>query len=346
MEESKEVKKSTPAAIPGSPPSDIMDLSRMEDRMSFAYFERCAINRSDNAITVENAAGTVYVPAASLSVLMLGPGTTVTHRAMELIGENGATAIWVGEHGVRMYAFGKPLTHSSTLLQRQAALVSNTRTRLAVARKMYQMRFEGEDVSKLTMQQLRGREGARVRKIYRTCSEETGVPWTKRSYDPNDFESSSDIDQALTAAHTCLYGIAHAAIVSLGCSPGLGFVHTGHERSFVYDIADLYKAETSIPVAFRTVAKGVYDVPGEVRRAMRDELYRTGLIKRITKDIKSLLLCEEKLDGDGNDLYLWNDKEGEVPSGVQYALESDELGVEVSEDDGDSSDGMSDGAEG
>ena len=208
------------------------------------------------------------------------------------------------------------------------------------------MRFDGEDVSKLTMQQLRGREGARVRKIYRTCSEETGVPWTKRSYDPNDFESSSDIDQALTAAHTCLYGIAHAAIVSLGCSPGLGFVHTGHERSFVYDIADLYKAETSIPVAFRTVAKGVYDVPGEVRRAMRDELYRTGLIKRITKDIKRLLLCEEELDATGNDLYLWDDKEGEVPSGVQYALESDELVVEVSEDDGDSSDSVSDGAEG
>lgn len=316
----EEAVKARPAgdAIPGTPPSDVMDLVRMEDRMSFAYFERCTINRSDNAITVENAAGTIHVPAASLSVLMLGPGTKVTHRAMELIGENGATVIWVGERGVRMYAFGKPLTHSSTLLQRQAALVSNSRTRLAVARKMYEMRFEGEDTSGLTMQQLRGREGARVRKVYRTCAKETGVAWTKRTYDPNNFEAGSDIDQALTAAHTCLYGLVHAAIVSLGCSPGLGFVHTGHERSFVYDIADLYKAETSIPVAFRITSRGVYDIPGEVRRAMRDEFYRSGLVKRVVKDIKSLLLCEEDPGADGDNVYLWDEKSGEVPSGVQY----------------------------
>ena len=316
-----EDKPNKPDSIPGSPPSDIMDLARMEDRMSFAYFEHCSISRSDNAITAEDAAGTVYVPAASLSVLMLGPGTTVTHRAMELIGENGATVIWVGERGVRMYAFGKPLTHSSALLQRQASMVSNVRTRLAVARKMYEMRFEGEDVSGLTMQQLRGREGARVRKIYRACAQETGVTWTRRCYNPNDFESGSDIDQALTAAHTCLYGLCHAAIVSLGCSPGLGFVHTGHDRSFVYDIADLYKAETSIPIAFRVASKGVYDIPGEVRRSMRDEFYRTGLIKRVVKDIKDLLLCEEEVDGFGDDVYLWDEKSGKVPSGVQYSSE-------------------------
>lgn len=253
-------------------PSDVMDLARIEDRMSFAYFERCGINRSDNAITIESAAGTVHVPAASLSVLMLGPGTTISHRAMEAIGENGATVIWVGERGVRMYAFGKPLTHSSALLQRQASMVSNTRQRLSVARKMYQMRFKGENVSKLTMQQLRGREGVRVKRVYKRMAEEYKVAWSGRMYDPSDFDRGSDIDQALTVAHSCLYGLAHAAIVALGCSPGLGFVHTGHERSFVYDIADLYKADVSIPVAFKVVASGTSDIAGDVRRAMRDEI--------------------------------------------------------------------------
>lgn len=301
-----------------SAPSDIIELSRIEDRVSFAYFERCGINRSDNAITVESAAGTVYVPAASLSVLMLGPGTTISHRAMEMIGDNGVTVIWVGEHGVRMYAFGKPLTHSSALLQRQAALVSNKRSRLEVARKMYLMRFEGEDVTGLTMQQLRGREGARVRRIYKKISEETGVPWGGRMYDPSDFAAGSDIDQALSAAHSCLYGISHAAIASLGCSPGLGFVHSGHERSFVYDIADLYKAEVSIPVAFRVTASGTSDIPGDVRRAMRDEIYRTGLIKRIVKDIKLLLATEDDIELDGDVVLLWDEKNESVPSGVQY----------------------------
>lgn len=299
-------------------PSDVMDLARIEDRMSFAYFERCGINRSDNAITIESAAGTVHVPAASLSVLMLGPGTTITHRAMEAIGENGATVIWVGERGVRMYAFGKPLTHSSALLQRQAAMVSNTRSRLAVARKMYQMRFAGEDVSKLTMQQLRGREGVRVKRVYKKVAEECGVAWNGRMYDPSNFDGGSDIDQALTVAHACLYGLAHAAIVALGCSPGLGFVHTGHERSFVYDIADLYKAEISIPVAFKIVASGTGDIPGEVRRAMRDEIYRTRLIKTMVKDIKGLLLYDDEEGLEGDVVMLWDEKGEDVRSGVQY----------------------------
>ena len=225
--------------VPGARPPELGELVRCEDRISFVYFEHCIINRKDNAITVTDNTGTIYVPAASLSVLMLGPGTNVTHQAMTLIGENGATVIWVGERGVRMYAFGKPLTHSSTLLQQQARLVSNNQKRLAVAREMYQMRFPGEDVSRLTMQQLRGREGARIRKVYRILSKETGVEWDKRTYNPQDYDDSNDINKALSAAHTCLYGIAHSVIVALGCSPGLGFVHVGHERSFVYDLADL-----------------------------------------------------------------------------------------------------------
>ena len=257
----------------------------------------------------------IYYP---LSVLMLGPGTTISHRAMEMIGDNGVTVIWAGERGVRMYAFGKPLTHSSALLQRQAALVSNKRSRLEVARKMYLMRFEGEDVAGLTMQQLRGREGTRVRRIYKKISEETGIPWSGRMYDPSDYAAGSDIDQALSAAHSCLYGISHAAIASLGCSPGLGFVHSGHERSFVYDIADLYKAEVSIPVAFRVTASGTSDIPGDVRRAMRDEIYRTGLIKRIVKDIKLLLATEEDIELGGDVVLLWDEKNESVPSGVQY----------------------------
>ena len=223
----------------GTPPPEIQDLVRVEDRLSFAYFEHCTIGRDDNAITVTDVTGVIHVPAAALSVLMLGPGARVTHQAMTVIGENGATVIWVGERGVRMYAFGKPLTHSSALLQKQAELVSNTRKRLSVARMMYQMRFPGEDVSGLTMQQLRGREGARIRRVYRECSERTGVEWDKRTYDHDDFDAGSEINKALSAANTCLYGLAHAAIVALGCSPGLGFVHVGHERSFAVSYTHL-----------------------------------------------------------------------------------------------------------
>jgi CRISPR-associated protein Cas1 len=277
--------------------------------------------RDDNAITVTDVTGVIHVPAAALSVLMLGPGARVTHQAMTVIGENGATVIWVGERGVRMYAFGKPLTHSSALLQKQAELVSNTRKRLSVARMMYQMRFPGEDVSGLTMQQLRGREGARIRRVYRECSERTGVEWDKRTYDHDDFDAGSEINKALSAANTCLYGLAHAAIVALGCSPGLGFVHVGHERSFVYDIADLYKAELSIPVAFETVAAKPEDIGSAVRHNIRDAIYDLSLMKRMTKDIRYLLGTSELEDDvfESDHVGLWDDKQGEVSAGKSYS---------------------------
>lgn len=308
-------------ATPSTVPPVLADLVRADERISFLYFEHCVVNQAENAIAITDDEGTIRVPVATLGVLMLGPGTTISHKAMATIGENGASVVWVGERGVRMYASGRPLTHSSRLLVRQARLVSNTRTRLAVARRMYQMRFPDEDVSSLTMQQLRGREGARVRRVYGHWSKKTGVEWKRRDFDPDDYDTGSEINKALSAAHACLYGITHAVIVALGCSPGLGFVHTGHERSFVYDIADLYKADLSIPVAFRTTAAKPDDIGAATRKNMRDALYDLSIMKRMVSDITHLLM-----EGDGeagadesDELWLWDEKLGEVAAGTQYA---------------------------
>lgn len=303
---------------------------RFEDRVSFLYFEHCRVNRSDNAITVTDADGTVYVPSARLSVLMLGPGSAVTHDAMTVIGESGSTVVWVGEHGVRMYAFGRPLTHSSVLLQQQARLVTNTRSKLDVARRKYAMRFPNEDVSKLSMQQLRGREGVRVRRIYGEWSKRTGVEWSRREYDPTDYDNASEINKALSSAHTCLYALAHSAIVALGCSPGLGFVHTGHENSFVYDIADLYKAELSIPVAFEVAAEQPTDIGSETRRRMRDRVFGLRILARMVSDIKDLLLPDETVRDQRmmmpeiDHVGLWDERIGEVDAGKSYGDEDGE----------------------
>lgn len=148
--------------MPGILRPQLQALPQVKDRMTFLYLEHCTLGRQDGAITVTDEKGVVHVPAAAISVLLLGPGTRVTHRAMELMGDTGVSAVWVGEHGARYYAHGRPLTTRAGLLQRQAELVSNTRKHLAVVRKMYQLRFPDEDVSHLTMQQLRGREGSRV----------------------------------------------------------------------------------------------------------------------------------------------------------------------------------------
>lgn len=150
-------------------------LARLGDRLTFLYLERCQITREDSAILVRDEQGSTRIPAAAISVLLLGPGTTVSHRAIELIGDAGVGIVWVGEHGVRFYASGRPLTHRSQLLMKQAELVSNQRKHLSVVRKMYQMRFPEEDVSGLTTQQLRGREGSRVRKAYHAAAKEWGI---------------------------------------------------------------------------------------------------------------------------------------------------------------------------
>lgn len=150
------------------------------------------------------------------------------------------------------------------LLMKQAELVSNQRKHLSVVRKMYQMRFPEEDVSGLTTQQLRGREGSRVRKAYHAAAKEWGIPWKGREFDPNNFDDGDAVNQALSSGHACLYGLAHAVIEALGCSPGLGFIHVGHDRSFVYDIADLYKAEITIPIAFEVAAQHPADLAGTV----------------------------------------------------------------------------------
>lgn len=306
--------------MPGTPPAEVGQLARITDRVTFLYVEHGIVHRDSNAITVRDERGVVHIPAATVSTLMLGPGTTISHQATMLLADSGTSMVWVGEEGVRYYAHGRGLSRTSRLLEAQAELVTNRTSRLRVARQMYAMRFSGEDTTGLTMQQLRGREGARVRRLYRQHAESHGVEWKARAYRPDDFSESDDLNQALSAATSCLYGVVHAVVVALGCSPGLGFVHTGHDRSFVYDIADLYKMELAVPVAFRVASQPTEDLPADVRRAMRDAIHEARLLSRCAKDLHSLLGSSGERDEDFSVdvIHLW-DYRSDVSAGVNYA---------------------------
>lgn len=307
----------------GAKKTVLLELPRISDRISFVYIEHAKINRQDSSITVTDQRGIVKIPSAMISVLLFGPGTDISHRAMELIGDTGTSVVWVGERGVRHYAHGRALSHSTRFLEKQAHLVSNSRTRLMVARKMYQMRFPGEDVSKLTMQQLRGREGARIRKVYRIQSKKHNVSWSGRSYNPDDFEGGTVINQALSSAHVALYGLVYSVIVALGISAGLGFIHTGNDLSFVYDIADLYKAQTTIPIAFEVASKiETGDDVGRITRLkVRDSFIDGKLIQTIVKDVQVLLGIDEAELASAEIISLWDDKETLVKHGVNYTEE-------------------------
>ncbi|BAD39648.1 type I-E CRISPR-associated endonuclease Cas1e [Symbiobacterium thermophilum] len=297
-------------------------LPKVRDSWSYLYVEHARIDQEDKGICIHDAKGRVHVPCASLSLLMLGPGTSVTHAAVMAMVEAGCLVAWCGEQGVRFYAQGMGETRSAVNLMQQARFWADPQRRMQVVRRMYEMRF-GEPLDpSLSLRQIRGKEGARVRTAYARASETYGVPWSGRNYDRNDWDRSDPVNRALSAANACLYGVCHAAIVAAGYSPALGFIHTGKMLSFVYDVADLYKTEITIPAAFMEVAKGVQRLESRVRHRCRDLFAERRLLERIVTDLARLfdldpnpepeVDLEVALPGD-----LW-DPEGPVAGGRNF----------------------------
>jgi len=310
---------------------DLHVLPKVRDSWSYLYVEHCKIDQEAKAISVHDAAGKTPVPCASLTLLMLGPGTSITHAAIRALADNGCLVGWTGEEGVRFYAQGLGETRSARNLLRQARLCSDPALRLRVVTRLYLMRFPEALPAGLTLQQIRGREGIRVREAYARASRETGVEWRGRAYQRGSWGAADPVNRALSAANSCLYGVCHAAIVAAGYSPALGFIHTGKMLSFVYDVADLYKVELTIPAAFRAAADGSDGLEGRVRRACRDAFHAQRLLARIVDDIEAGLRIEDEgsdavlgVDFDAEMAVpggLWDSAAGEVAGGVNWADE-------------------------
>ena len=268
---------------------NLQELPRFADKLSYLYVEHAAIERCDKAVAIHQADGTTQVPAAALGVLLLGPGTKITHAAVAALADNNCQIIWMGEHAVRFYAHGLGGARHSRNLIRQARLVSNDLTRLQVVIRMYALRFDESVVPSVTLQQLRGMEGVRVRQAYAQAAKTFGVVWQGRNYKREQWDHADPLNRALSAANSCLYGLCQAAILSAGYSPALGFIHTGKQLSFVYDVADLYKTQYSIPISFGVAAAGPTQLEREVRVACRDAFRRDRLMERILPDIQTCL---------------------------------------------------------
>jgi CRISPR-associated protein Cas1 len=272
-----------------NPMAPLTNLPRFRDAWSYLYLEKGKIDQDHQSIAFHTADGTIPIPVASLAVLMLGPGTSITHAAVRVLAESNCLVIWCGDESVRFYATGSGGSgHSQNLIQ-QAALASDPHTRLAVSKRMYAKRFSEPIDPNVTIEQLRGMEGYRVRQAYAQASQRHGITWTGRSYDPGQWSAADPANRALSAANACLYGLVQAAIVSAGYSPALGFIHVGKPLSFVYDIADLYKTELTIPLAFAQAAESTTDLERSVRIACLDLFYTSKLMQRIIPDIEEVL---------------------------------------------------------
>jgi len=270
-------------------PDNLRALPKIRDSISTIYLEYGRLKQLKTGVVFENKLGRVAIPVANLCALLLGPGTSVTHRAVHTIGRSGCSVLWVGESGVRFYAHGHGETRKGYALQKQAELAADPAKRMRVVARMYQMRFGEALPSGLTLNEVRGREGARVKRAYREAADRHGIEWHGRRYDRLNWDESNATNRALSAANACLNGVCHAAIVSAGYSAGLGFIHQGKQLSFVYDVADLYKTTLTVPLAFATAAEGQRQLERVVRKRCRDGFRRIGLLNRIIPDIQKLL---------------------------------------------------------
>lgn len=282
------------AATPGlAPPRPIP----IKDRASILFIEKGRLDVLDGAFVIVDRAGVrTHVPVGGLACLMLEPGARVSHAAVALAARVGCLLVWVGEAGVRLYSAGQPGGARADRLLHQARLALDPEARLKVVRKMYDMRFGEPAPLRRSVDQLRGIEGARVKRLYEVLARQYGVKWKGRRYDPGDWNAADLPNRCLSQATACLYGLTEAAILAAGYAPAVGFLHTGKPKSFVYDVSDVFKFETVVPIAFRVTAEAqrgkhpaVGDPVGEVRRGCRDSFRKTRMLNKLIPSIERML---------------------------------------------------------
>ncbi|MEU0992116.1 type I-E CRISPR-associated endonuclease Cas1e [Streptomyces sp. NPDC005953] len=308
-------------------------LPRVADSLSFLYLDMVRVLQDDTGVCAQiqvspGRTDTVYIPTAALSCLLLGPGVSITTPALTTLARHGTSVVCVGAGGVRTYAGVLPDSLTTHWLEQQVTTWTDQTRRLDVAVRMYRMRFQDAELpDTVTLEQLRGMEGQRMKALYKILAQQHGIGRFRRNYHPDQWHAQDPVNLALSSANTCLYGIIHAALLALGLSPALGFVHTGKQHAFVYDIADLYKAETTLPLAF---ALHQSDNPEqEARRRFREKLRLLKLLPRIVRDVQSLLTPDRPAatsaptpttERTGIELvHLWDPKRGTLPAGVNYA---------------------------
>lgn len=281
---------------PGLPPARPIPL---KDRAALVFVERAQLDVDDGCfVAIDETGIRNVIPVGGIACLLLEPGTRVSHRAAALAAQAGTLLVWVGEGAVRLYSAGPPGGERADRLLWQAQIALDEAARLRVVRRMYAIRFGEAAPSRRSVDQLRGIEGVRVRETYALLARQHGVAWSRRAYDPGEWEAADLPNRCLSAATACLHALCEAAVLAAGYSPAIGFLHTGKALSFVYDIADLWKLKTVVPEAFRIAGlaqKGRLSLPVEraVRQACRDSFRRTGLLAKIIPQIEEVLSAGE-----------------------------------------------------
>ena len=274
-----------------------LELARIPhaDRHGLLWLDRGNLTVESGCLRFVTAGGALdpgdyQIPHQSVSMILLGPGSTISHDALRLLARHGTLMAAVGEGGIRLYTAPPMGPDRSELARRQAGLWANPETRVDVARRMYAWRL-GEVLPQRDIAALRGIEGARMKESYRLVANRFGVQWRGRRYDRANPTAADFANQAINHAATAVQAAAAIAVTSLSALPQLGFIHEESDQAFVLDIADLLRDKVTLPVAFAAAKEaeaGTETIDRIVRRraavAFRKEKVIPTMIDRI-KDL-------------------------------------------------------------
>ncbi len=265
-------------------------LAPAKDRWTPIYLEHGRLEVDDSSVKWIGGDGLLCrIPVATVSAILLGPGTTVTHAAMKACADSNTPVCWTGEEVMRFYAFGLAPNHDNNMPRLHAAAWADKKQRAQIGRRMFKMRFPDLDVESRSIAELRGMEGLRVRTLYAQFGLQYGVTWKGRNYDKSNWNMADGINRALSVANASLYALCAAVCCSLGYLPSLGFIHDGGTLPFIYDVADLYKHLTSIPAAFMAIRQKPDDDGELTRKLFKQRVEEEKLLQRMPKDLETLL---------------------------------------------------------
>lgn len=240
--------------------------------------------------------GDYAIPYQNVSLILLGPGSTVSHDALRILARHGTLLAAVGEGGVKFYTAPPMGQGRSAVARAQARLWADANERLSVARRMYAFRF-GKILPHRDIAVLRGIEGARMKETYKLTADRFRVPWHGRRYDRSNPNGADIPNQAINHAATFVECAADVAVAAVGALPPLGFIHEDSSNSFTLDIADLFRADVTIPIAFKVARRALDDPNLILERALRREaaaeFRRAKLIPRMIDRIKELLHVDD-----------------------------------------------------
>ncbi len=266
-------------------------LPQVSSKYPFIYLERGRLEIDDSSVKwIDSECNVVRLPIATLNCLLLGPGTSITHEAIKVISASNCGICWVGEDSLLFYAVGQTATSNTRNFRKQMLLAADENKSLEVVRRMYARRFPKAELAGKNLKEMMGMEGYRVRELYQQKALEYKIGWKGRSYVPGKFELGDMTNQIMTSANAALYGIISSAVHSMGYSPHIGFIHSGSPLPFVYDLADLYKENLCIDLAFALTLSmaGRYN-KHKVAEGFRKRVIEMNLLAIIGPDIEEML---------------------------------------------------------